>query len=152
MFGLRKKAQDPEAPAVAPAARTGLRAQGVNYAAFRLRALAVGLPPISVIPMFLAGMFAGMAMTFMAGMSGEMDAPVRVAAAGAAQSDEPAAQVKPAPKSAAERRRERAEAARLAAQERAAQEKRRIEQFNERCVIKPVMTDDEIDRCRPTRR
>lgn len=141
MFRLRKKAQDPGAPA---------------GAAFRRRTLAVGLPPISVIPIFFAGMFAGMAMTFTGGMTGETAAPVRVAAAGAAQSaqsEESAAPVKPeAPKPAAERRRQRAAAARLAEQERAAQEKRRIEQFNERCVIKPVMTDDEIDRCRPTRR
>ena len=57
----------------------------------------------------------------------------------------------PAP-SAEERKRAREEAARLAEQKRAAAEKLRVEQFNARCSFKPVMTDAEIDQCRPARR
>lgn len=71
----------------------------------------------------------------------------------AKQPDETADGEKPvAAASSAERKRERQETARLAEQKRAAEEKRRVEQFNERCVIKPVMTDAEIDQCRPRRR
>ena len=63
----------------------------------------------------------------------------------------PAEEAKPA-QSPAERRRAREEAAKLAEQERLAEEKRRQEEFNARCVIRPVMSDADIDRCRPDRK
>ncbi len=63
----------------------------------------------------------------------------------------PAEEAKPA-QSPAERRRAREEAAKLAEQERLAEEKRRQEAFNARCVIRPVMSDADIDRCRPDRK
>ena len=46
----------------------------------------------------------------------------------------------------------REEAAKLAEQERAAEEKRRQEEFNARCIIRPVMSDADIERCRPADR
>ena len=45
-------------------------------------------------------------------------------------------------------REDRAQAARLAAAERAAEAKRLREERIAKCVIKPVMTDAEIDYCR----
>jgi hypothetical protein len=45
-------------------------------------------------------------------------------------------------------RADRAEAARLAAAERATEAKRLREERIAKCVIKPVMTDSEIDYCR----
>ncbi len=69
-------------------------------------------------------------------------------AAAQAAPDKPAAPVM----TAAERKRAREEAAALAEQKRLAQEKLRTEQFNARCSFKPVMTDAEIEQCRPARR
>jgi len=46
------------------------------------------------------------------------------------------------------RKREAEEARRLAAEERVAAEKQRREDLLRRCVIRPVMTDADIDACR----
>lgn len=52
----------------------------------------------------------------------------------------------------AERRRAREEAVRMAQAKRLEENRRLAEAFNQRCTFKPVMTDEEIDRCRPARR
>lgn len=82
----------------------------------------------------------------------DVGAPAAVNAAPPATSRAAPADAAPAPMTAEEKRKAREEARREAQQklaaERAAAEKARLEEEIRMCVIKPVMTDAEIDGCR----